>query len=156
MDTSTIYIEMCEKATDIQQNWLNHDTEGDFAVPSKTVRSYNGFWELQPNKVLIVGNDDEYDLTITKQGDINKTGAIWLPRQDQLQEMVGVKTAGDLEDCGLLKGWDDGSGWAAIDGYRDSRIFDNFSMEQLWLAFVMKEKYNKTWDGVDWVKRVSS
>lgn len=24
------------------------------------------------------------------------------------------------------------------------------SMEQLWLAFVMKEKYNKTWDGNEW------
>ncbi len=26
------------------------------------------------------------------------------------------------------------------------------SMEQLWLAFVMKEKYNKTWVGNRWVK----
>ena len=24
------------------------------------------------------------------------------------------------------------------------------SMEQLWLAFVMKEKFNKTWDGEKW------
>jgi len=26
------------------------------------------------------------------------------------------------------------------------------SMEQLWLAFVMHEKYGKKWDGQDWVK----
>ncbi len=25
------------------------------------------------------------------------------------------------------------------------------SMEQLWLAFVMKEKYNKVWDGEEWI-----
>ncbi len=25
------------------------------------------------------------------------------------------------------------------------------SMEQLWLAFVMKEKYNKVWTGEEWV-----
>jgi len=24
-------------------------------------------------------------------------------------------------------------------------------MEQLWLAFVMKEKHNKTWNGKDWI-----
>lgn len=26
-----------------------------------------------------------------------------------------------------------------------------FSGEQLWLAFVMKKKFNKTWDGEKWV-----
>lgn len=26
------------------------------------------------------------------------------------------------------------------------------SMEQLWLIFVMQEKYNKVWDGKDWIK----
>ena len=26
------------------------------------------------------------------------------------------------------------------------------SFEQLWLVFVMKEKYGKTWNGQDWVK----
>jgi len=26
------------------------------------------------------------------------------------------------------------------------------SMEQLWLAFVMKELYNKQWSGEEWVK----
>ena len=27
-----------------------------------------------------------------------------------------------------------------------------WSMEQLWLAFVMKENYNKVWSGNDWIK----
>jgi len=26
------------------------------------------------------------------------------------------------------------------------------SMEQLWLAFVMKEKYGKVWDRKDWIE----
>jgi hypothetical protein len=26
------------------------------------------------------------------------------------------------------------------------------SFNELWLAFVMKEKYNKIWNGKDWVK----
>ena len=64
----------------------------------------------------------------------------WLPSQDDLQKMVFDKSA-----------------------FRTSAIFWNFciskssvidgntySMEQLWLAFVMKEKYNKVWNGKDW------
>ena len=31
-------------------------------------------------------------------------------------------------------------------------IIDLKSMEQLWLAFVMKEKYEKTWDGTNWIE----
>ena len=30
--------------------------------------------------------------------------------------------------------------------------YTTFSMEQLWLAFVMKDKYDKTWDGKEWKK----
>lgn len=27
-------------------------------------------------------------------------------------------------------------------------------MEQLWLAFVLKKKYNKVWDGKEWVEKL--
>ena len=62
----------------------------------------------------------------------------WLPRQDQLQEMVdGGFTHQTLE---------------RFYQWYHSEISRNLSsMEQLWLAFVMKEKYNKTWDGDKWV-----
>ena len=63
---------------------------------------------------------------------------IWLPRQDQLQEMVE-------SECPLalfLKFYR----WMDL---TDIAGFDD-SMEQLWLAFVMKEKYNKVWDGNEW------
>jgi len=79
----------------------------------------------------------------------NSIPKIWLPRQDQLQEMVDanhldnhrysnrmviqffpiVMPTCDIEECAKVK----------IN-----------SMEQLWLAFVMKEKFNKTWDGKNW------
>ena len=69
---------------------------------------------------------------------------IWLPRQDQLQEMVGG---------GLENGFIDWQAWLEnIYGlnYGDKpnghlHIFKTW--EQLWLAFVMKEKYGKTWHG---------
>lgn len=63
---------------------------------------------------------------------------IWLPRQDQLQEMLydnykcfGIRIKNMLENF---------SKWAMQD-----KKFT--SMEQLWLAFVMKDKFNKLYDG---------
>jgi len=64
---------------------------------------------------------------------------VWLPRQDQLQEMIKSISA-----FGRLKRF-----------YRFVYFEENrrheWSMEQLWLAFVMKEKYEKVWDGTEWV-----
>ena len=67
---------------------------------------------------------------------------LWLPRQDQLQEMVEWKRLEQLQDTFI--GFDNRQPWA---GKADSTPP---SMEQLWLAFVMKEKHDKTWDGDKW------
>jgi len=66
----------------------------------------------------------------------------WLPRQDQLQEMVKRGNA-KFHPYNLL--------WRLMRFAHNS--FDCTTMEQLWLAFVMKEKYNKTWNGEDWIQR---
>ena len=74
--------------------------------------------------------------------------------QDQLQEMVKSKSPTDLIDMFLSatqadisenKGWDD---W-----YPGDYWIQFSSMERLWLAFVMKEKYRKHWDKTkeEWV-----
>ncbi|KKN03722.1 hypothetical protein LCGC14_1104810 [marine sediment metagenome] len=72
-------------------------------------------------------------------------GFTWLPRLDQLQEMVLAShnwTSVDLV-------WHF-SEWAvkATNEWGNTTPFA--TMEQLWLAFVMKEKYNKTWSGEEW------
>ena len=71
-----------------------------------------------------------------------------LERQDQLQEMVSK----DMNELILLF-------WNKVAYVNDGKTFSNpfyiidfTSMEQLWLAFVMKEKYNKVWGGNDWIK----
>ena len=63
-----------------------------------------------------------------------------LERQDQLQEMVGDFSA----QCDELLMWFD-KGEPPLLGERKIT-----SMEQLWLAFVMKELYNKIWNGEEW------
>ncbi len=65
------------------------------------------------------------------------TADIWLPTQSQLQEMVnGGFTHQTLE---RFYQW-----------YHSGINKQLSSMEQLWLAFVMKER-NKTWNGSEWV-----
>ena len=75
------------------------------------------------------------------------TKVVWLPRQDQLQEMVLTlqRTVSDfqvlLDDFYLF----------CFDGKGHKYSLRVTSMEQLWLAFVMKEKYNKVWNGEEWI-----
>lgn len=75
--------------------------------------------------------------------EVAKDLCIWLPRQDQLQEMLSIKDV-PLQSVAWV-------------GYLLCLLQYDFarwttSMEQLWLAFVMKEKYNKVWNGDNWNK----
>ena len=64
---------------------------------------------------------------------------IWLPRQDQLQEMMHGEDY--LDDYELSKDFVE---------YIEMTAYNRETIEQLWLAFVMKEKHNKTWNGEEW------
>ncbi len=59
---------------------------------------------------------------------------IWLPRQDQLQEMSGLD-------------------WRSFD--KKCLVYEHPTLvptkEQAGIRVVMKEKYNKTWDGNNWI-----
>jgi len=84
---------------------------------------------------------------------------VWLPRQDQLQEMIkgqiGCSWDSMPDDIFRLL-------HAFAEEIIESRCllpsrvcsyYKRFtSMEQLWLAFVMKEKYGKIWNGEGWIK----
>lgn len=68
---------------------------------------------------------------------------IWLPSQAQLQEMLKWEYGIFNLIQSFYKSFLNNKGFLKKD------IFCN-TMEQLWLAFVMKEKFNKTWDGEKW------
>lgn len=154
MDCGSTYIKMCEKAVEIQRKWLLHDTEGDYAVPTKTIKNYHGFWDLEAGEVCVVGNDGVYDLNIATPEDIEDTGAIWLPRQDQLQAML-TKERQNWDDV-LFLFWkfcsfDNSGGIGKRENLFNQPFVDSFgSMEQLWLAFVMKECFNRIWVQNEW------
>ena len=88
--------------------------------------------------------DDSYGIKIISYGDGKfRNDRIWLPRQDQLQEMIKIDPIPMILRFNI---WFD-------DMWKDSGhdlIALEKSMEQLWLAFIMKEKFNLTWKDGKW------
>ncbi len=144
MDVSPEYVKMCEKAEEIQNS--GYSPVGSFTLrPLPEHIKVLTIWQHQYS-----GQYNHYDLALDQGGHYWLippiiAPCIWLPRQDQLQEMVKVITIEDLRFCGLLVGWDDGS----VD--HTTNLKDTSSLEQLWLSFVMKERWDKIWDGENWV-----
>lgn len=138
MDTSKKYIKMCSKAKEIQELWKPR--AGDFNFK---------------NGEVDIGIYGMY-VDITQSG-----RPIWLPRQDQLQDLIkedyrSVPNKKYISFRGMSEYF-----YKFVDENQLQMIDKNGnktcvceSMEQLWLAFVMREKYNKIWNGRDWVKEI--
>ena len=112
MDKSETYIKMCDWA-EIQE-----------LAPKKRyscdLYSQNGF----------IGAYDQY------RPEESNYEAIWLPRQDKLQEMSGLL-------------------WIDFDNMCRGYWFGDFrretTKEQAGIRVVMKEKYGKVWEGDKWL-----
>ena len=119
------YIEMCQEVKEFR----NHEFE------------YGDYCYLDDGTLFIASGP---------LIDAVKNKATWLPLQHQLQEMIynPINTNAvsamfeEVSDFGLSFPYTDNSG--ETDG------IDITSAEQLWLAFVMKEKYGKVWNGETW------
>ena len=146
MDTSKTRIKMCEKAEEIQRKWSPSDwdwvycrNEGCVVVLSGYSTDGGYYGHETPSKKIdyYTGSCDDIS-----QKDYKKYH-IWLPHQNQLQEMAFS------EDTGVQ------TITTALEQFSKSEIGSAISilgsMEQLWLAFVMKEKYDKVWDGSNWI-----
>lgn len=131
MDTSKEYILMCEKAEEIRKGWKTQAFD-IYQDAGKTIR--------------VIAEDYGCEF---RGEDIDSYGwerdVLWLPRQDQLQEMVKSEPYFAWNYIGMLGRW-------ASKNITYSASLN--SMEQLWLAFVMKENYNKIWNGENWRENV--
>ena len=138
MDTSKQYIKMCD-CPEIQEG--HEYAYGDWGL----IKQNDG--EIKSH----VATFGEYSEPI--YGMMNDRGcgccsgsaetSVWLPRQDQLQDMLlytPVRFAERFYNFLRYLITYDWEQWKVV----------CFSMEQLWLAFVMKEKYGKVWDGETW------
>ncbi len=133
MDFSETYISMCEKALEIQNSWqymfgdYYYDKSGSYL--SSTGRSEGG--------VNIV---DENVLNDIMEGSFVRKTAIWLPRQDQIQERLQDIVGNFKELYNLIKN-------------TENKLEDNFSsFEQLWLAIYINKRYSKMWNGENWIE----
>ena len=154
MDTSKEYIEMCEKAVEVQKGW--EVICGDVYVIWWPSRKGHYLKVVEPQEIF-----SPYDIwfepaRFSHNYKNNKDCCnIWLPRQDQLQEMVHDDEArlnrsafGLFADMGRLL-------TTSLEP-EQNKIFNYMAQfkesgEQLWLAFVMKEKYGKVWKDGDWL-----
>jgi len=127
MDASKEYIKMCEKAKEIQ------------GIKPNDSFSYHFNLELEEARFTC--------FHVPKNN-------IWLPCQDQLQNMLLYKEKDVFGHLFTIESllfafalhWMEG-----LDTYKFSDEAKQFgSMEQLWLAFVMEKIYSKQWNGEDW------
>ena len=135
MDTSETYIKMCDKAGGLQRDWK--PKTGDCFIQVYGDQSMSG-----PLFVSEWFDDPQYE---TQPDYGHSKRAIWLPRQDQLQEMyLRDMPGGTYQKVATLA--------EVFHDYHKSNGYPSyaFSMEQLWLAFVQKTNHNKTWDGEKW------
>jgi len=170
MDNLKEYIKMCEKAKEIQKKWK--PLIGDFVSTKGMVegRSYNwetylfgknkwAYYSLPFERYGYISSLNGFGgsckigvkekLVKIAQGMTDGAGVVTLinnvifcPRQDQLQEMLKDKYAWSKKFPHDLI-------WDFSSFIQDNEKIN--SMEQLWLAFVMKEKFNKIWNGEDWI-----
>ncbi|MCK5606505.1 hypothetical protein KAR91_31675 [Candidatus Pacearchaeota archaeon] len=123
MDYSVAYINMCKAAKEIQEGW-KPETGDDIWIEANHLPAV-----VKHTKII----EEEY---------VRLDSHIFTPRQGQLQGMVRTSNTTDLELITRL-----------VHKVKGEDCLDykyNWSAEQLWLAFVMKEKYGKTWYCETW------
>ena len=177
MDLSEKYIIMCQKAYEIQKNVIlfNYDEhedilrngyfgEEDYDIYCPKCKETNSKYDCgeycsdcgTKTKEIV-----KYEVKGYYEG--NKENLIWLPRQDDLQEML---TREQLINLGRLTficdnntihartmGWIQNGDIVYI-GESQIGYFTGDTMEQLWLQIVMKAKYSKLWNEnkQEWLK----
>lgn len=81
-------------------------------------------------------------------------GTVWLPRQDQLQEII-MKDSINIElNKFFVFSLEKRYNWHSDFEYPVFAVFRFDTFEQLWLAYVMKCKFNKVWseEKQDWIE----
>lgn len=156
MDTSENYIDMCEKAVAVQELWIQaknshcaiNRKHGDIVSLKYNGKKPTIYTLLNESHAVVFKFSMDDGTTFYSQYSFDDL--IWLPRQDQLQEMLSQSGVHIAFRFGLFleDGYLPGSLQKAF--VQLNNLLNGASMEQLWLAFVMKEELDKVWNGDDW------
>ncbi|MEO5360912.1 MAG: hypothetical protein H7843_10770 [Nitrospirota bacterium] len=132
MDFSNTYITMCEKALFLQQAW--EITYADYYCDrSATFATRDG-----SAGISII--DDKVLIDVLNQ-DFNRSKAVWLPRQDQFQELLNI-----LDPFAIIHMLNEFTGTVDIAARERWQ-----SMEQLLLCAYALHKHKKHWTGDNWI-----
>jgi hypothetical protein len=166
------YIKMCEKAEEIQKLWIPKDGDWFYGYQWNDIGE-NGEISIYSKREIHLyydsgdRSDSCFPIPINKDFDIDDEKIIpdlskscWLPTQEQLQEMMKdlankrffenfpknyFPQKGEYVFPIYLLNWF--TQWIIF----EAKGMKEFSITELWFAFVMKEKYNKIWNGEDWI-----
>lgn len=144
MDTSHKYIEMCSRAVEIQE--------------IRKIKFINGDMHYRPIYGVVLTLEiswledqedpyDNYQRCTFLANDYKCNDSVWLPRQDQLQEIIFeeylVKNIQIVHESFSL--------FLSTLSLPKLNSIDSF--EKYWLMYVMQRKFNKIWDDnkKDWI-----
>lgn len=129
MDTSRVYIKMCQAAEELQKLWK----------PAAGDMYYKIGMGKYVNRISMISHMSNYQCTG------KRAIHIWLPRQDQLQALL-LREARDNPKVLMMMLLND-----VLKVDKEVLTLADFtSFEQLWLSFVMKNKFNKVWKDTKW------
>lgn len=151
-----LYIKMCKTAEEIQNIWKSLSKGKLIKKHLLFNNGFKGSFFLVNNEIDIVDDKHEY---MSLDGHTE----VWLPRQDELQEII-IKHADENTIT-----WGDNV-FNLISSYPISllKLVDNFAqkdnkiryyflsinrsarLEIIWLSYLMKLLYNKTFNGKKW------
>ena len=157
MDKSEIFVKMCEKAEEIQRRPPS-DISG-LSLSNSLLRVF-----ITTNAVNIPFYDLEGNCWFIR----NNEKSIWLPRQDQLQEIAfeHLKQKYPAYEQGKIVKYNYNT-FDLLNSFtnfiadfehivvhnEEYSLLETTSNERLWLMLVMKKLYNKTWNGKEWIKK---
>jgi len=162
MDTSEAYTKMCD-CPEVQDGWIIADGDwfcyaGGIAVTAdvlglqKYVIDGRLFCRIaHPSvgtpKYTIVG-ERPTEIRLEEREFVFKRyfGCVWLPRQDQVQDMF---IWGSVHVCAYKEG---GYHLASPSSDYPDYVLYGESLESCWLQFYMKEWHDKAWDGDKWAE----
>ncbi len=133
---------------DISETYIDMSDCPDIQLSQKPLVRGNWYVRKQNHSFLLVRDGAMLDTP--------HYSWIWLPLQDQLQNMMDLPLFDLLSRFSLFV-FSELSREKHERGQTDMVGINSYSLQfttpvQLWLAFVMKERYGKVWSNSEWIK----
>jgi len=140
---------MCEKNKDLQKAWKPTIWDYSFNNEIYVISKIHSDGNMKMYRLEDVNNF----ASLFEMESILKEYFIWLPTQEQLQEILQKGRKWVYYGSYPLTQF---CGWIMTSGGPNKFYHHQYkslfmSINELWLAFIMHELYNKRWTGKEWI-----